>query len=466
MRKLNWCERTCVAALLCAATVIAAHAQTFTTLVNFDGSNGALPEDTMALVQGLDGNLYGTTMDGGASGEGTVFRVTSSGAVTILHSFCSQPGCPDGNIPYTGLVLGADENFYGTTPAGGASYDGTLFKITAAGVLTTLHSFSGPDGIGPEAALVQGGDGNFYGTTGAGGANNEGTVFKITPAGTLNTLHSFEGTDGCQPTGPLIQATDGNFYGMTVSCGTNNDGTVFKITPNGVLTTLHDFDATDGANPIGALVQAKDGDFYGATFYGGANSDCYNGGFATCGTIFKVTPNGTLTTLHDFDGADGAFPVGLVQANDGSFFGATQQGRGDGTLFRITPGGALTTLHSFDYTDGFYANPLAQGTSGAFYGTTFEGGANQQGTIFSLAVGLDPMVETVPTAGKAGQRVLILGTNLTGATRVAFNGAPAMFAILSPSLIKAVVPAGATTGPVKVTTPSGTLSSNVPFRVQ
>jgi len=229
-------------------------------------------------------------------------------------------------------------------------------------------------------------------------------------------------------------------------------------------TTLHSFDITDGADPYAGLVQATDGNFYGTTIAGGAH-----GG----GTVFKITPSGTLTTLHSFDVTDGfALVAGLVQATDGNFYGTTNRGgaNASGTVFKITPSGTLTTLHSFcskiGCTDGQYPEAaLVQDTNGTFYGTTRGGGAHTYGTVFSLSVGLWPFVETQPTSGKVGAAVKILGTNLTGATSVTFNGTSAVFKVVSSSEITATVPAGATTGKVKVVTLHGTLSSNVPFRV-
>jgi uncharacterized repeat protein (TIGR03803 family) len=473
-------------AIMLAAAVLAtgsAQAQTLTTLHSFDGTDGASPY--AALVQATDGNLYGTTLYGGPNSCsypgigtifscGTVFKITPSGTLATLYSFCSQSGCTDGQFPDAGLIQATDGNFYGTTQLGGANGAGTVFKITPSGTLTTLHSFcsqSCTDGGAPYAGLVQGTDGNFYGTTFGGIAN--GTVFKITPSGTLTTIYTFcFGCTGANPYAGLVQATDGNFYGTTFFGGANGVGTVFEITPSGTLTTLYSFcpqsGCTDGANPYAALVQAANGDLYGTTEYGNSS-----------GTVFEITPSGTLTSLQAFNGPNGASPyAGLVQATDGNFYGTTEQGGansctlgsqdvGCGTIFKITPGGVLTTLHSFDGTDGEYPYAgLVQATDGNFYGTTSGGGANGDGTVFSLSVGLGPFVETQPTSGNVGATVEILGTNLTGATGVSFNGTAATFTVVSASLITTTVPAGATTGYVKVATPSGTLTSNVAFRVE
>jgi uncharacterized repeat protein (TIGR03803 family) len=382
MAKFGLVKTACIIFVVCVATAVASPAQTLDSLHSFDGTDGSFPYG--ALVQGTDGNFYGTTSAGGASGNctgcGTVFEITAAGVLTTLHNFSFGN---DGATPYGGLVQGTDGNFYGTTGQGGANiYYGTVFKITAAGVLTTLYSFNGSDGWSPHAALVQATDGNFYGTTYEGGTSINGTVFKITPAGTLTTLYNFTGgNDGYFPFGGLVQATDGNFYGTTRSGGANGGGTVFEITAAGVLTTLHNFSfGNDGYSPYGGLVQGTDGNLYGTTRSGGASGN---------GTVFKITPAGTLTTLHNFSGRDGANPyAGLVQATDGNFYGTTH-----GTIFAITAAGTLTTLYNFHSGTG--ANPyarLVQATDGNFYGTTYEGGAinncgsNGCGTVFSLTI--------------------------------------------------------------------------------
>ncbi|HUI44248.1 MAG TPA: choice-of-anchor tandem repeat GloVer-containing protein [Terriglobia bacterium] len=480
---LNWVERAGALFLMCAATAITLTAQTFTTLHSFDGTDGEVP---WAVLQANDGNLYGTTELGGTNDVGTVFKITPSGTLTTVYSFCSQSGCTDGEAPSAPLVQATDGNFYGATYDGGANGDGTVFKITPSGTLTTLYSFcSQPncaDGALPFAAPVLATDGNLYGTTAYGGANGfygTGTVFKLTTDGTLTTLYSFCSQSGCtdgkEPEAALVQATDGNFYGTTSRGGANGGrGTVFKITPSGALTRLYSFcsqsGCTDGAFPYTALVQATDGNFYGTTSGNGANHG---------GTVFKITPSGTLTTVYSFCSqsgcTDGELPeAALVQATDGNFYGTTYDGgaNGYGTVFKTTPTGALTTLYSFcsqsNCADGDYPfAALVQATDGSFYGTTYGGGANgEYGTVFSVSVGLRPFVETQPTFGKVGKSVKILGTNLTGATSVTFNGTPAVFTVVSRSLIITTVPAGATTGTVRVTIPTGTLKSNLPFKVR
>ena len=490
MRKLQntipW-KAACAALLLCAATAIPSPAQTFTSLLSFDVTDGAGPD--ASLVQGLDGSLYGTTSGGGSGSDdnGTVYKITLGGTLTTRYTFvCQGNSCPNGANPYAGLVLATNGNFYGTTTAGGAHYQGTVFEIDSHGSFTMLHGFAYKQGRNPYAGLVQAADGNLYGTIERGGARNSGTVFKITPDGKLTTIYNFcsaiSCTDGRYPYAGLVQATNGNLYGTTESGGTSPTncingtpgcGTVFEITPGGTLTTLYSFcsqtKCTDGASPYAGLVQAADGNFYGTTSAGGSNN---------LGTVFKMLPSGSITTLYSFcsqaNCTDGSVPMaGLIQATDGNFYGTTWDSVGGtnfGTIFKITPSGGLTTLHSFcpqhPCTDGAtpYAG-LVQATDGSFYGTTTLGGATGVGTIFKLSVGLSPFVESLPTSGNVRATVKILGTKLTGTTAVSFNGIAATFTVVSGTEITTTVPSGATTGFVTVTTPSGKLKSNKKFRI-
>jgi uncharacterized repeat protein (TIGR03803 family) len=427
------------------------------SFVQTDGASPFAP-----LVQATDGKLYGTTNLGGTANFGTVFKITTGGTLTSLHSFDET----DGYAPAAGLVQATDGKLYGTTGAGGQNANGVLYKITPSGAFTIPYAFcmlSGcADGAGP-FAIIQA-NGSLYGTTGGGGAHNSGTVYKITLSGKLTTLYSFCAQSGC-PDGldaaaGLAQGTDGNFYGITTYGGANGDGTVFKVTPSGTLTTLHSFaQAVDGAFPIGGVVQGSDGKLYGTTYQGGAHGN---------GTVFKISTKGTLTTLYNFcslnNCTDGAHPKAtLIQATDGNFYGTTVAG----TVFKITSGGTLTTLHTFGSSDG--ATPeagLVQDTNGKFYGTTAFGGTSNDGVVFSRSVGLRPFVETRTTSGKVGAAVKILGTSLTGASAVRFNGTAASFKVASSSLITTTVPAGATTGFVTVTTPKGMLKSNRKFVVK
>jgi uncharacterized repeat protein (TIGR03803 family) len=471
MNKHCWLKTIALLGAFFALTVTSSAAPTFTTLGSLDGTDGASP-GYGALLQGWNGNFYGTTSGGGVHSDGAVFKIAIGGQLDPVYSFCSKMDCDDGETPFAALVQATDGSFYGTTYYGGASDEGTVFKITTGGGLATLYNFcsasSCTDGENPYAGLVQDTTGNFYGTTYSGGANAEGTIFEITAGGKLTTLYSFcslsHCTDGEEPFASLIQATNGNFYGITYGGGASGDGTIFEISTAGKLTTLYSFDFTHGSEPYGTLIQAANGNFYGTTHSGGA----YGGG-----TLFEITALGKLTMLHSFDAPDGRYPeAGLVQATDGNFYGTTASGgaNSEGTIFEITAGGNLTTLYSFcsrpDCTDGATPiAPLMQATNGNFYGTTEEGGAEDNGAVFSLAVGLGPFVETLPTSGKVGAAVIILGNSLTGATRVTFNGTPATFKVVSGTELTTTIPSGASTGKVEVTTSSGTLTSNVNFRV-
>jgi len=465
-------------------------AQTFTTLYSFDAADGEFPG--AALVQGTDGNLYGTTANGGPNlGIGTVFKITPRGELTTLYTFCPNfpPNCPDGSTPAGSLVQAPNGDFYGTTLFGGAYGGGTIYKITANGALTTLYSFCQqgvcPNGYGPPVHLTVSLDGDLYGTTIGGGISSNctvnnatgcGTIFRITPRGRFTTLFSFCVQSGCpdgsEPTS-LIQAADGEFYGIAAAGGAYGSGTIFKMSPGGSPETVYTFCAqsgcTDGALPIG-LVQAADGNLFGTTVFGGVIGR---------GTVFRLTPAGALTTLHSFRCSsalcpEGRFPNGgLIQGTDGNFYGTTPDGgisgAAGGTIFKITPSGELTTLYNFCpvacILGGYPQAGLTQGTDGTFYGTASEDGTYKFGSVFSLSAGLGPFVKAQPASGMMSKAIQILGTKLIGATSVTFNGAAATFNVVSSSLITTSVPAGATTGTIQVVTPGGTLSSNVPFHV-
>ncbi len=256
-----------------------------TSLFSFFGfGDGANPLG--GVVLGSDREFYGTTLGGPLSVYGTVYKITIKGDVTPLWQFS---GGDDGGAPVAPPVEGNDGNFYGTTLGGPHSLNGTIFVITPAGALKPLYGFTGgSDGGGP-SGLVLGSDGNFYGTTAYGGTNVNigfGTVFKISPAGTLTTLHRFSGVDGRTPFAELVQGSDGDFYGTTEAGGASDRGTVFKISSAGTLTTLHSFGGPDGATPEGPVVQGRDGNFYGTTASGGASTNCGSGG---CGTVFQLS---------------------------------------------------------------------------------------------------------------------------------------------------------------------------------
>jgi uncharacterized repeat protein (TIGR03803 family) len=502
MTKLGFGKIACIIAAFCVATALGLHAQTFDSLISFDITNGANPW-FVSLAQGTDGNLYGTTTAGGENtgcgdgyGCGTIFRITQAGKLTTLYSFCSQASCADGWEPMGSLVQGTNGNFYGTTPTSSFAIQniceaqcGTIFEITPSGKFTNLYTFcSQPnctDGYFVSQSLSQGADGNFYGTTFHGGANGGGTIFKITPTGTLTTIYNFcsqpNCADGLAPSVAPVQAANGYLYGSTNFGATNDSGTIYAITPAGKLTTLLNLVPQSGGAP--ALIQGADGNLYGTTEFGGT---CSINSPTGCGTVFKLTPEGKPTVLYSFciSGGycpDGQMPTaGLTQGSDGNFYGTTSYGGNNGvygTAFKITPTGQLTTLYSFCSQtgcadgDGAYGG-LTQATNGNFYGVTYYGGDNKDcgglpcGTLFSISVGLGPFVEANPNFGKVGSSVRILGNGLTGTTSVTFNGTSAKFKVESDTYLKTEVPSGATTGTIVVTTPSGTLSSNVPFVIE
>lgn len=446
--------------LMYAGTAITTNAQSFTKLGNLTPINRS--PLYVLLAQSANGRLYGTS-------PGSIFTVTVNGIQSVIYNFCSEPNCLDGNEPGSGLILGTDGNFYGTTEDYGANGDGTVFKINPQGEFTSLYSFCAQpnciDGRYPVGQLVQGANLNFFGTTAGGGVDGLGVIYEVTSSGTVVTLHSLSESEGSDMAAGLTQASNGYFYGTTIYGGIQGSGTIFKISPQGTFTTVHNFISSDGAFPYATMIQGKDGKLYGTTSEGGSQD---------FGTVFRITPEGTLKTLYSFSGPDGANPfAGLVQATDGNLYGATSNGgaNGFGTLFKINTEGILTTLHSFDGSDG--ASPigtLVQATNGELYGLTNEGGdfncdPRGCGTVFSLGVGLGPFVAFVRPYGKAGQTGGILGQGLTGTTSVTLNGIPAGFTVASDTFIKATVPSGATTGYVTVTTPTGVLTSNVPFHV-
>ena len=435
-------------------------------------------ETPNGVIEGSDGNFYGTTGPYGNASGGTMYKLTPSGTLTTLHTFCPEMDpnsghCLDGAGP-GGVIEGNDGNFYGTAGTGGVNFDrgglsaGTAYMITPSGTFTTLYSFCAQvdpntenclDGEEPDG-IIEGSDGNFYGTTFSGGLNAfggarpAGVVFKLTRSGVLTNLYSFCSQqnpstitclDGEEPSG-LIEGSDGNFYGITSVGGqfgrsTISGGTVFKLTPSGTFTTLHSFcseedpstgNCLDGDGPSG-LIEGSDGNFYGTTSSGGMNGD---------GSVFRLTPSGTLTTLYSFCSKgdpntfscpDGADPSAVIEGSDGNFYGTTRVGgefgnyNRDGTAFMLTPSGTLTTLYSFctqenpnstDCLDGALPDAgVIQASDGNFYGTTDIGGANGDfgfGTFFKLAVSFPTPVPANLTISPGGHS---FGMTLVGTTR-------------------------------------------------
>ena len=385
-----------------------ASAQTLTILRLFGGRRYDGVGPRAGLVQANDGNFYGTTYEGGTSGNcsegcGTVFRISASGSYTSLYSFVGSPN--DGYEPMAGLVQGSDGNLYGTTLYGGTNYGGTVFRISPSGIYTSLYWFGSQpnDGKNPGAALLQSSDGNFYGTTTAGGTKGRGTVFRISPSGSETNLYSFAGppNDGDGPHAGLVQGNDGNFYGTTIAGGTYGYGTVFQISPSGSETNLHSFAGySDGYYAEAGLVQGSDGNLYGTTEY----------------NVFTIGPGGSYSNLYTFgiqpnDASD--CQAGLVQGSDGNFYGTTATGGiGGGTLFRITPSGTFTILYSFGSQPNDGINPdagLVQGSDGNFYGTALI-------SVFRFSVPLNPPANQISAAQALGNDLAISIPSVEGET--------------------------------------------------
>src|ERR1700719_107731 len=474
-----------VAMLVLAATFSTPlQAQTYSALYEFGGQTGdpTNPQSSGLIAQGRDGNLYSTapaTPTGLCSFCGAVFNISPSGTVTVVYDFNDAAG--SGYTPFGGVVLGTDGNFYGTTKAGGTFNEGTLFKTTASGTLTQLYNFGTctypcKEGLYPKAPPMQGTDGNFYGTTpNLNDGTNTGVVYKITSAGKFTTIHAFDFTAGYNPNAPLIQGSDGNYYGTTTLGGNTvtptcvaafasaTCGTVFKITTAGKVTTLYKFSKTDGAGPLGPVIQGTDGNFYGTTSEGGTSG---------LGVVFKLTSAGVLTVLHDFNGTDGKTPeAGLVQANDGNFYGVASAGGilGFGTIFKITSTSdhTFSVLYNFDNTHG--ATPqvaLIQHTNGILYGDTESGDTHGGGVFYSLNIGAAEFAKLQTLSGKVGTQLSILGQGFTGSTAVSFGGVNATkFTVVSDTYLTASVPTGGKTGTVTVVRPSGSLNSIQQFKV-
>jgi len=326
------------------------------------------------LVQGPDGNFYGTTQFGGAYGYGSVFRVTPTGAMTDLVDFNGANGA----YPFAGLVSDTNGNFYGTTQYGGTSdYGdgyGSVFRVTTNGVLTTLAGLNPRIGANPQANLVWGSDGKLYGTACNGGAYGKGTVFQITTNGLWTTLCSFASTNGANPASSVLLSQDGNIYGTTQS-GSTGFGAVYCLTPSGTLSTLGSFDYLyNGAVPLSALVEDAAGNLYGTASAGG-------GGGAGSGTIFEIPATNHqlivgVATLNDTPHS------GLVAGPGNVFYGATFN-----SLYQFTTtNSAVKPLYSFNFGmsgASIYTAPLLD-TNGNLYGTTFWGGANGYGSVFRV----------------------------------------------------------------------------------
>jgi uncharacterized repeat protein (TIGR03803 family) len=456
-----------VTALCVCAAASTSPAQTVTVIYSLTENSsysGVVP--SAALIQGMNGSLYGTTTSGGEYGFGTIFEITTAGTLTTIYNF------PQAQTP-NGLLQAVNGNLYGTTQAGGTGTygnGGTVFEITPGGTLTTIHDFCSSancaDGSGPGGNLVQAATGDIYGTTYAGGTGGAGggTLFQITPAGAFSTVASL-GRAGLPES--LVVATSGDLY------FTGNGGYLYQFSPaTGKLETMTQ--GSTGFTSSYALMQASNGELYGVTTWGAT---------PTNGALFELTPEGVATVI--FSNLGNVYGA-MVQATDGNIYGLSynwsgyqcdeSQSYGCGSIFSATPAGSVNpSLYKFCTYNfepdcpAFRPVGLMQATDGNLYGVT-QGGYNPDNSgsaVFQLSLGLGPFVETLQLSGKVGASVYILGTGLTGATAVSFNGTPATsFSVNSTgSAIKAVVPAGATTGTIQVTTLAGILSSKAQFQI-
>ncbi len=485
-------EALAYAALLTLSLVLSAQAQTLNYFADLTANNGWEPY--ASVVQAPDGNFYGAGTNGILGGGGNMFRMTPSGELTSIYKFCSLSGCADGDFVTSAPLVGTDGNLYGVASGGGGSAltgsaGGTVFQMTLDGKLTVVYTFcslaSCADGATPNG-ITLGDDGNFYGTTVYGGVGDggPGVIFKVTPDGAYTRLHAFcaeaNCADGDKPFFPPVQGNDGNFYGVAGSGGTLGGGVFYKVTASGKYSVLYNFcnfqnsSCLDGGYP-NAIAKDADGNFVGTAI----------GGTSGYGVIFKITPTGQYTVLHNFapNGNMGGPQTPLTLGSDGNLYG-TFNGSGSGTwgpfgrggIYEVTSKGGFKLLYSFCpscNSSGFSPlDPVFQGTDGNFYGTTAFGGiggwkgeAYGFGTVFQFSNNLGPFAQTVPAAGKSGKSVLILGYGLIGSSSVTFNGMAAAFKVESDTCIRATVPSGATTGTVSVVTASGTLNGSPQFIV-
>jgi uncharacterized repeat protein (TIGR03803 family) len=460
---------TSVAAVATLSLPMMAIAQTVAGLYEYPGTNNNTTglTNTASIAQGLDGNNYMSDQTDGEYGLGSVYDISPAGNPTTLYSFCEEGGScsTTGALPFGGVTLGSDGNFYGTVQNGGTYGFGQVVKLTSKGVRTTVYNFTGAlpgDGGAPDYPVFLATDGDLWGVQN----NSCGGVFKVTLKGVISN-YAFDCTNGSNPNLPT-EGSDGNFYGTTIrggdaSCG--GCGVIYKVTPAGKITVLYTFTASssDGAYPYGVLVEGSDGNYWGVAEQGGT---------VGAGSIFKISPSGKFTQVYSFTGApDGAYPItGLTLGSDGNFYGTTNSGgeNNAGAIFEITTSGKYSVLYSFvPSTVGPGFGPctvMFQNTNGIFYGNTC--GNSLGGSYFySLNMGLSPFVRTVSPSGQVGATIEFLGQNFTGTTEVEFAGVAATFKVVSATELTAVVPTTAVTGLVSVVTPSGKLTATSNFLV-
>ena len=498
----------------------AAAAPPVNTLYNFAAADSGAGEFS-ALIQASDGNFYGVSALGGYQDNGYVYRVSrATGQLTHLHDFQFS----DGATPRGTLIQGTDGDLYGTTEAGGANRSdycyggqyyqkggcGTAFKVSLKGAFTKLHDFyTAVDGYqaATNTGLIQASDGNLYGMALVEFPTEATSVFKMTPDGTVSVFYLFaaDGSQGSMTHTGLLQARDGNLYGTTEGdcCGPTENGTVFQLSLSGAFQTLYAFQGAptngsgDGSSPWGNLIQGQDGALYGTTFGGGTTT-----GFcivAGCGTVYRVTTAGEESILHRFIGSalDGENPqnAGLAQTSNGTFYGVTGGNpfgviglqycyvgvistAGCGTLFEIGTSGKFIQLHNFGSGDGsnglFPMTSMILASDHNLYGVALDGGGWGTGTVYRLQLNPETRVVEIsgiaPAGGPPGTAVVISGKGFSGASQVTFptgtTASPIGFTVVSDDEIDIVVPADGVSGAVGVTAPHGTTFSPVIFYLQ
>jgi len=364
------CRSLVLGLALLATAFVPAAAKHYHVLHSFNGSDGFSPTGDLALDNA--GNLYGTTVGGGASGDGTIYKLSLTGTFTQLYSFT---GGADGGHPNVGVTLDPGTgDLYGVTEDGGAHGRGGIFKLTAGGVLAVLHDFNeDTDGYSPQGSLTRDSSGNFYGTT----SLDAGTVFKLSADGSFHILHAFKGADGAEPIGRLLLHGD-DLYGTT-TVGGSGSGTIFQLALDGTYTVLQTPNLGEFMN--GGLVRDRRGDLYGG-YSNGPN-----------GFVYVLGPDGTMSPLYTFTGGDdGRFPTGdmLRIKSTHELYGATYEGGphgNNGTLYRLDQKGHFTLLHGFAGAprDGSAPSGGLVKRHGRLYGTTSGGGAFDKGIVFSVS---------------------------------------------------------------------------------
>jgi uncharacterized repeat protein (TIGR03803 family) len=342
-------------------------------------------DPTRSPIQLSDGNFYGVTWwagQGSSNNGGTVWKATAAGKVTALHTFAldSSGKFPNGENPVMGFAAGADGNLYGTTEQGGSANFGVMYKLTPSGTFEVLHNFCSLPGC-PDAtgSIILGHDGNFYGA-------QFQTVFELTPQGVWSSVYVLDASVGTF-TGQFIQGKDANFYGVgRTGSGVEDAGFVFQLTPSGQFTILHTLPQFEGVSSN--LIQASDGNFYGATSLSGPGTG-----------IFRLTPSGGFKIIHQMTAAQGLSPNLLLQASDGNLWGLSSNGGisadRPGTLFTLTTAGQFISSEEFNcVTTGCIPLGMVEGRDGNFYGNAIQGGSapnrNPLGTFFEVKAGLPP----------------------------------------------------------------------------